>query len=140
MPKKVLIKSESKAPDFIKRLEDSRNSKVIVYITGDRLIRSGDQIITGLSTQVSVEVLPFFDEILKSFDETQKISLVIYTNGGLIETPWPLVSTIRQYCKEFEVIVFRKSLSAGTLIALGGDKIVMPRGSFLSPIDPATEK
>ena len=56
-----------------------------------------------------------------------------------LDTPWPLVNLIREYCKEFEVLIPEKALSAGTLISLGADKIVMLPYSHLSPIDPAAE-
>jgi hypothetical protein len=49
-----------------------------------------------------------------------------------------LVKLIRSYCKEFEVLIPYRAHSAGTLIALGADKIVMGRLAELSPVDPTT--
>lgn len=125
----------------IASIEASRASKVIVYITGDRQLvvppAPPGTMTPNLTAIVHQEVLPYFSEALKSLGSTQKISLVIYTNGGDISAPWPLVNLIREYCEEFEVVVLRKALSAGTLIALGADRVIMPRESFLSPIDPS---
>jgi hypothetical protein len=112
-------------------LEKVRKSKVIIYVTGDK---KPDQF---FSTQVASDALPFFKEILKGIDRTKKITLALYTNGGQLETPWPLVNLIREHCDEFEVVILDKALSAGTMIALGADKIVMGRYAHLSPIDPA---
>lgn len=125
--------------DAISKIEAARKSKVIVYITGDRKMITPQQQPMGpnLTTIVHPEVIPFFDEILRKFPASGKVTLIIYTNGGDISAPWPLVNLIREYCSSLEVIVLKKSLSAGTLIALGADKIFMPRGSFLSPVDPA---
>ncbi len=111
-------------------LEKARNSKVIVYVTGDKKPDI-------FYTQVASDVLFYFKEILKQIDHTKKITLAIYTNGGQLETPWPLVNLIREHCDEFEVVVLGKALSAGTMISLGADTIVMTRYAHLSPVDPS---
>lgn len=129
--------AQAVSESIIERLERVRNSKVLVYVTGDRRLISSTPIQFSLNAQLHSDVLPIFEKLLSEISETEKITLGIYTNGGAIELPWPLVSMIREYCKEFEVIVIKKALSAGTLVAVGADKIVMPKGSFLSPIDPA---
>lgn len=112
-------------------LEKARNSKVIVYVTGDK---KPEQI---FYTQVASDVLSYFKQILKQIDYTKKITLALYTNGGQLETPWPLVNLIREHCEEFEVVVLGKALSAGTMISLGADTIVMSRYAHLSPVDPS---
>lgn len=119
---------------LITSLEKQRGSRVLVYITGNK----GNPPIFG--TKVASDVLPLFRKILEGFPaRTKKISLVLDTTGGVLDTSWPLVNLIREYCEEFEVIVPEKALSAGTLIALGADRIVMLPYSSLSPIDPAAE-
>lgn len=122
-------------PNFnpaIEVLEKERGSKVLVYITGNKPPIFG--------TKVAADVLPFFQEALEKLpSDTEKISLVLNTEGGILDAPWPLVNLIREYCKEFEVIIPEKALSAGTLISLGADRIVMLPYSHLSPIDPAAE-
>lgn len=112
-------------------LEKARKSKVIVYITGDK---KPEQF---FSTQIAPDILFYFKQILKEIDHTKKITLALYTNGGHLETPWPLVNLIREHCDDFEVIILDKALSAGTMISLGADKIVMGPYAHLSPIDPA---
>jgi len=116
----------------IQQLESKRDSKVIFYFTGEKPPQFG--------TQVASDILPLFKEILEKFgSKNRRISLVLNTSGGHLETPWPLVNLIREYCTTFEVIVLEKALSAGTLIALGADKVVMLPYSQLSPIDPAAD-
>lgn len=112
-------------------LEKARKSKVIVYITGDK---TPPQV---FGTQVAQDALTYFKRLLKEIDHTKKITLALYTNGGHLETPWPLVNLIRAHCDDFEVVVLDKALSAGTMISLGADTIVMDRYAYLSPVDPA---
>ncbi len=109
-------------------LEESRGSKVIVYITGDR---------RGLETQVHPEVLEFMVDHLDIIGTVPKISLVLYTRGGHTLAAWSIANFIRQYCDEFEIIIPSKAHSAGTLICLGANTIVMTKQATLGPIDPS---
>jgi hypothetical protein len=45
---------------------------------------------------------------------------------------------IRQFCKQFEVIVPAKAHSTATLIALAAETILMTKQATLGPIDPST--
>lgn len=110
------------------QIEQTRNSRVIAYVTGDR---------PGVETQVSPEIVDLFVDHLDAIWPTQKISLVLYTNGGDTAAAWRLINLIRTFCDELEVIVPVKALSAGTLICLGADKIVMTKQATLGPIDPS---
>ena len=110
------------------RLEQERNSKLLVYFTSTRM---------GLETQIAGDVLPLFAEHLDKMEETDKISLLLYTNGGDTLTAWSLVNLIRNFCHELEVIIPANCFSSGTLISLGANKIVMTKQAALGPIDPS---
>ena len=111
-----------------KQLEEERNSKLIVYVTGTR---------PGLETQIANDVLPKFSEHLDKIGDSKKISLYLYTNGGSTLTAWSLVNLIRSFCDELEVIIPANCFSSGTLICLGADNIVMTKQAMLGPIDPS---
>lgn len=98
----------------------------MAYITGDR---------PGLETQIHSEVYDFFVNHLDSIGVVPKISLYLYTRGGMTLAAWSIVNLIRQFCNDFEVIVPSKAHSAGTLICLGANKIVMTKQATLGPID-----
>jgi len=110
------------------QIEHARDSKVIAYVTGDR---------PGAETQVSPEVIDLFVDHLDAIWPTKRISLILYTNGGDTAAAWRLINLIRTFCDELEVIVPSKALSAGTLICLGANKIVMTKQATLGPIDPS---
>lgn len=117
--------------DALKSLAKLRGSdEIISYLTGDKLP------VELFPTKVGMDIIEIFANHLSKIGKKNKISLFLYTSGGVLEAPWPLISLLREYCKELEVIVPSKALSAGTLICLGADKIVMSPASFLSPIDP----
>ncbi len=126
-------KAKTEKKSIIEQIENERGSRVIVYFTGEKNPQQ------QFATQIASDALPLFKDILEDFGQSNKISLVLNTNGGHLETPWPLVNLIREYCTAFEVIIPEKALSAGTMIALGADKIVMLPYSQLGPVDPAAD-
>ncbi|MCY3769473.1 MAG: serine protease [Gammaproteobacteria bacterium] len=112
---------------FLEQVQDLRNSKVILYVTGDRL---------GLETKIGQDVIDLFIDHLDAMGPVPKISLVLYTPGGDTAAAWNLVNLVRMFCDEFEVITPSKCRSSGTLICLGSDRIVMTKQATLGPIDP----
>jgi ClpP class serine protease len=109
-------------------LEQIRNSKVILYVTSDR---------RQMEANIASDILPVFISHLDAIGDVEKISLVIYTHGGDTLAAWSLVNLIRNFCKNFEVIVPFHCHSAGTLICLGADRIIMTKQATLGPIDPS---
>lgn len=114
--------------DLYLKLEALRNSRVLVYVTGDR---------PGLETQIHSEVFDFFVNHLDIIGVTNKISLYLYTRGGSTLTAWSLINLIRQFCDDLEVIIPSKCHSAGTIMSLGANRIVMTKQATLGPIDPS---
>lgn len=114
--------------ELYKKIEKERNSKLLVFITGDR---------QNLETQISPEMQDYFVNHLDKFNSPKKLSLYLYTRGGDTMVAWSLINLIKQFCDEYEVIVPSKSRSAGTLICLGANNIVMTKQATLGPIDPS---
>lgn len=114
---------------LFEKLEASRQSKVLLYVTGDR---------AGLETQIGEDSIELFVQLLDRLGgNVPKISLVLYTRGGDAMASWTIVNLVRQFCQELEVIVPAKAFSGGTLICLGANSIVMTKQATLGPIDPS---
>ncbi len=114
--------------EILKKIEQRRESKVILYVTGDR---------PGLETQIHQEVYDYFVNILDEIGVVDRISLILYTRGGNTLAAWSIVNLIRQFCDNFEVIIPNKSQSAGTLISIGANTIVMTKQATLGLVDPS---
>lgn len=115
---------------LIEEIEKHRNSKVIVYFVGDRPI---------IKAQISNDSLrSLYDHLqdLNDNDSVEKIDLYLYSLGGAVVTPWPIISAVREYCKKLNVLIPYKAYSATTLMSLGADKIMMGKKGQLGPIDP----
>lgn len=120
-----------KRANFIDQLERERGSKVITYIVSDREPRE------QLGGQIALDVIPVFYRHLREIGETEKLDLFLYSRGGHTIAPWRLVNLVREYCKNFSVLIPYRAHSAATLIALGANEIIMGPLAELSPIDPS---
>ncbi|MFW9882582.1 MAG: ATP-dependent Clp protease proteolytic subunit [Candidatus Thorarchaeota archaeon] len=121
--------------DIIKEVQNLRNSKVIVYFTGDRR--------PYFRAQIGEDaVRPLYDHLLNLEFENQdkRIDLFIYSLGGDVSVPWRIVSMIREFCDEFNVLIPYRAHSGATLISIGADNIIMGKKAELGPIDPTLER
>lgn len=50
---------------------------------------------------------------------------------------WSILNLLRHFCDDYEVIVPLQAQSAGTLVCLGAEKIIMTKQAMLGPIDPS---
>ena len=91
-------------------IEKNRNSKVLAYVTGDRV---------NMEAQIASDVVDIFGKHLEKIGKTKKITLILYTLGGDTMATWNIVNLIREYCDNLEIIVPRKARSSGTIMCLG---------------------
>jgi len=120
----------TKRMELIKKIEKKRNSRLLIYITGDR---------RGLETKIGMDVFPMFHEHLMRIGKQERIDLYLYSPGGITIAGYALVNLIREFCREFNVIIPFKALSCATLISLGANEVVMTPMAQLSPIDPSVQ-
>lgn len=114
--------------EIYQRIEETRNTKVLAFITSDRL---------NMETQIGQDCIDPFVDLLEHIGPTERISLILHTNGGQTLVAWQLVNLLRMFCEELEVLIPLKALSAGTLISMGANRIVMTKQATLGPIDPS---
>lgn len=116
---------------IITKLQKARNGHVVItYITTTR------PNVDGMISMDAINKINRQLELIKTPKADTIIDLFLHTNGGESTVPWRLVTLIREYCSEFNVIVPYRCFSAGTLTALGADSIVMHRMGMLGPVDP----
>ncbi|MBI5787554.1 MAG: serine dehydrogenasease [Candidatus Schekmanbacteria bacterium] len=80
-------------------------------------------------------------DTLELIENKKKTLVVIHdTPGGVAEVVERIVSAIRHFYEEVFFIIPDRAMSAGTIFALSGDRILMDYFSCLGPIDPQIEK
>ena len=75
-------------------------------------------------------------EDLKRDSKEKHLIIVLETNGGFMETVERLVAVMRMHYKRVSFVIPNYAYSAGTVLALSGDKIFMNYYAVLGPIDP----
>ncbi len=117
--------------ELIKQIEELRGSRLISYICSDR---------QGAEASIGEDaVRPMYDNI-RSLNNPQKIDLFLYSRGGAVQVPWRIITMLREYCEELNVLIPFRAHSAATLIAMGCDNIVMGKKGELGPIDPSLDR
>ena len=101
---------------------------MLSFVTSDR---------KGMETMIAQDCIDPFIDLLEHIGPTNRISLILHTNGGQTLAAWRLVNLIRMFGDELEVLIPLNALSAGTLIAIGADCLVMTKQAALGPIDPS---
>lgn len=117
----------SPLPNLLAQLEELRGSKVMLLATDDQA--------TPPRQLAEKDVLAFYD-CLRQTGNADQLDLVLHTGGGEVQTARKLLDLLRQMFKRVCVLVPYKAHSAGTLICLGADQVVMGPLAELSPIDP----
>ncbi|WP_420621890.1 SDH family Clp fold serine proteinase [Candidatus Poriferisodalis sp.] len=69
-------------------------------------------------------------------DRRDNLFVIIDTPGGVVEVVERIVRVFRQHYAEVQFIVPDKAMSAGTVLVMSGDHILMDYHSCLGPIDP----
>ena len=90
-------------------------------------------IVPGLDTRVrdAVEGLP---------EKKARLVIILHTLGGIAEVVERMVKVIRNSYDEVTVVVPDRAMSAGTILALSADNIMMNYFSCLGSIDPQIER
>jgi hypothetical protein len=123
--------SRATRKSLIQKLQTARGNRLLItYVTSTRV---------GHDIQIADDAFRILYDHLEAARELAKtgVDLFIYSNGGSGSVPWRIVSLIRQYTKDFAVLVPSRAFSAATLIALGADRIIMHKMGCLGPIDPS---
>ena len=124
------VRSES-----LKRLKDiSRlrgNRHVIFY--GSAFLQKPQAPADRL--QITHEDVNAFMSVMYGMTWSNNLTLLLHTPGGITNAAETLVAYLRSKFTDIEVIIPTYAMSAGTMISLAANRIVMGRQSQLGPID-----
>jgi len=114
--------------------------------------RQLDQLASAIEKKLAADVMAIYGPIYPGAEtrvrqaieahrgkRKPKLAVVLDTVGGIIEVVERMVTTIRHHYDEVVMIVPDKAMSAGTVLAMSGDAIMMDYFACLGPIDPQVE-
>lgn len=90
----------------------------------------------GESISITGEDLNGFMSVIYGMTWSRGLTLILHTPGGQTNATETLLAYLRSKFAAVEVIAPTFAMSAGTMISLGSDRVVMGRQSQLGPIDP----
>lgn len=92
--------------------------------------------VPGVFTSINMEDLNGFMAGIHAHDFNKGLLLILHTPGGLAEAAQTIVDYLRSKFNAIDALIPTYAMSAGTMIALGCDRIIMGRQSQLGPTDP----
>ena len=69
-----------------------------------------------------------------------RLAVVLHTGGGIVEVAERIVNVLRHFYQDVAFIIPDVALSAGTVLAMSGDELMMDYYSCLGPIDPQVQR
>src|SRR6266567_679086 len=85
---------------------------------------------------IAGDLIPQLESLILEMGNVKKLNLFLRSTGGMAEIPWKIVSVLRSFCNELEVVIPRNAMSGATHVAIAADQIVMGPFSFLGSVDP----
>jgi hypothetical protein len=89
-----------------------------------------------INPMLAGDVARWLEPTILELGKSKKLDLVLRSTGGVAEIPWRIVSVLRCFCEELEVVVPRGAQSGATHIAIAADNMVMGPLSYLGSVDP----
>jgi hypothetical protein len=72
---------------------------------------------------------------IEKFDQDGRVDLVLNTDGGRVHAARHLAEILREHTRELCVLVPRRARSAGTLLCLAADELILGPVAELGPLD-----
>lgn len=116
----------------IKAIADLLNANVLFYASG--FLQKPE--VPGVYLSISREDINGFMAGIHGLDFSKRLILLLHTPGGSVEAAQTIVEYLREKFDSVEALVPTYAMSAGTIIALGCDQVIMGKQSQLGPIDP----
>ncbi len=124
---------QSRINDWLSKIAENRGGKNVIFYYSGFLQKPTAQPVVQ---QITHEDINGLMAVIHGMDCSKGLTLLLHTPGGVTVAAETIVSYLRSKFTEIEVIVPALAMSAGTMISLAADKIVLGKPSQLGPIDP----
>jgi Serine dehydrogenase proteinase len=113
--------------ELCRKIEDCRKRPLLVYVTSKR---------DGVEASMATDALPYLIDQLDALPKgATELDFLIVSYGGDPMVAWRIISLIRERVTKLAVLIPQSAYSAATLVALGGDEIIMHPNGHLGPVD-----
>ncbi len=119
--------------ETLRRIGDKRGDRNVLFYSSAFLQK---QLLNPVLTQITFEDVNGFMSTLYGMRWDKGLTLLMHTPGGVTNATETIVQYLHGKFADMEVIVPTFAMSAGTMISLAANRVVMGRQSQLGPIDP----
>lgn len=122
---------DTKRREYIKKLYEKTGRNVITYYSG--FLQKPNEEASGIDDNDKNA----FMQAVHKLDKTKGLDLILHTPGGNIAATESIVDYLRQFFgNDIRAIIPQIAMSAGTMMALSCNCIIMGKQSNIGPIDP----
>lgn len=114
-------------------ISKNRNGRNVIFYASSFLQKPQ---LDPMALQITNEEINGLMAVMHGMDFSKGLSLILHTPGGVTNATETIVEYIHSKFQYVEVIIPTFAMSAGTMIALSADLIIMGRPSQMGPIDP----
>lgn len=132
----VLNKTEekrNKEKEYKDLIDDLKKAGETVIIINHKIEKSN---IFSSGESLTLKDANRIIKILNSIDEYQNISIIISTPGGCLTAAEIITDALINHKAKKTFYIPRYAFSAGTIIALAGNRICLGRGAVMGQVDP----
>lgn len=115
---------------YIDELARYRNRNVISYYSG-WLYRPQSE-----DVSINDKDINAFMEVIYKLDKSKGLDLILHTPGGEIAATEQIINYLHPCFKDITVIIPQMAMSAGSIISVSCNEIIMGKQSCLGPFDP----
>ncbi|MCD4727282.1 MAG: hypothetical protein K8R46_06455 [Pirellulales bacterium] len=117
-----------------------KSNDIIESQLTDRLLAIEETLDCDALAFVGPIINPLADDIREAVEDISgkrdKLAVVLETDGGYIDSARRIAETLRYHYQHIDFVIPNHAMSAGTVLAMSGDNILMDYYSVLGPIDP----
>lgn len=119
--------------DALRKISEKRGNRNIIFYASGFLQKPQAP---PMWLQLTHEEINGFMSVMYGMDWNRGLTLILHTPGGVTNAVETIVEYLNSKFDRIEVIIPTFAMSAGTMISLASDLIIMGRQSQLGPIDP----
>ena len=110
-----------------------QKKKIFAHIDALIVVRKNPVLLLSMEHVDSLSVRLASIELLEK--NISELDVILHTPGGHIESAYKIVKLLRKHAKKVNIIIPSFAKSAGTLICLAGESLVLTTSSELGPLD-----
>lgn len=123
-------KLDGQRMEYLTKLAHYRGRNIITYYSGWMYRPNAEDV------SINDKDMNAFMEVVHKLDKSKGLDLVLHTPGGEIAATEQIINYLHSCFNDIKVIIPQMAMSAGSIISVSCNEIIMGKQSCLGPFDP----